>query len=103
MTTLTDLVQVLVDLERDRNAHLARIEARIAALEPAPDFLTIPQFAERAQCHPSTVKRAIANDLIRTVKLGDNTEVIPATECLGEFASERRRRQLTSVRKATAA
>lgn len=104
MTTLSDLVQVLVDLERERNEHLDRIEARIAALEPAADFLTIAQFAERAHCHPSTVKRAIANDLIRTVKLGDNTEVIPASECVGEYASQRRRRQLGSVeRKRTAA
>lgn len=102
MTTLADLIQVLVDLERDRNEHLARIEARLEQLEPAATFFTVAQFAELADCHPATVRRAIDKDLIRTVKLGDQTEVIPASEAAGEFASERRRRRVRSVREAAA-
>lgn len=97
MTTLADLVAVLAELERERNATLDRIAARLDALEARPEVYSVADFAGVCGCHPDTVRKAIDDDLIRSIQIGDRTTLIPSTELTGEWASDRRRRHLRAA------
>lgn len=102
MTTLTDLVSVLADLERERNETLERMAARLDALEARPEVYSVADFADVCGCHADTVRKAIDEDLIRSIQIGDRTTLIPSTELAGEWASDRRRRLLRPVQRGAA-
>lgn len=92
-----DVFAEMLRLEQQRSEDLAAIRARLDQLEGRPDAYTIPRFAEICHCSEKTIRRAIDDDLIRVIYLGDRTTVIPAAELDGHFASERARRQLRSI------
>jgi hypothetical protein len=85
---LETLVLDLVDVERGYRDELAAIHARLDQIEGRTGFLSISEFAERADCAPNTVRSAIENDLIRVVVLGPRTMVIPESELTGRYLSE---------------
>lgn len=92
------LLEAAAELEVQHLELLERIDLRLGQLDRPVVTYTPRQFA--TVCHTSerTIRRAIDDDRIRIVVLGDRSIVIPSTELTGDFASHHRRRQIRAVR-----